>query len=150
MFELIFQKEYQPKYLLSNPILDHLAAQSVITFFLALMKQLYSDSRCSRMHPEPHLFPAFSPFPSPYLLSQPHSFLTCACLCPCVLHPGIKRNTVWTQPMPSKFLAASWLHGMEYMKLSATNKTHVRVFALNLPQIWIYMYIMPSLQPDVI
>lgn len=70
------------------------------------------------------------PFSFPLPLSQPHSFLTCACLCPCVLHPGIKRNTVWTQPMPSKFLAASWLHGMEYLKLSATNKTHTCEYLL--------------------
>lgn len=75
-------------------------------------------------------FLLFPLFPSPYLLSQSHSFLTCACLCPCVLHPGIKRNTVWTQPMPSKFLAASWLHGMEYLKLSATNKTHTSEYLL--------------------
>lgn len=43
-----------------------------------------------------------------------HPLLTCGCLCLRVLHPGFKRNTVWTQQMPSKFLAASWLHGMEY------------------------------------
>lgn len=99
--------------------------------FSCLWKGLYSDSRCSRMHPEPRLFPAlFFPFLSPYLYSQPHSFLTCACLCPCVLRPGIKRNTVWTQPMPSKFLAASWLHGMVYLKLSATNKTHTSEYLL--------------------
>lgn len=58
-----------------------------------------------------------SPLPPPHPLPLPRSLLTCACLCPCVLRPGIKRNTVWTQPMPSKFLAASWLHGMEYLEL---------------------------------
>lgn len=49
-----------------------------------------------------------------FSLSCFHPLLTCGCLCLRVLHPGFKRNTVWTQQMPSKFLAASWLHGMEY------------------------------------
>lgn len=90
--------------------------------------------------------PAFSRLcsPLPHLLPLPprpppsRSFLTCACLCPCVLRPGIKRNTVWTQPMPSKFLAASWLHGMEYLDLSFFRQrqdTPVRLIVLNLPRI---------------
>lgn len=53
------------------------------------------------------------PLSFPFLLSRPHSLLTCTYLCPCVLCPGIKRSTVWTQPMPSKSLAASCLHGMD-------------------------------------
>lgn len=37
----------------------------------------------------------------------------CLYLCPCVLHLGIRRNTVWTPLMPSKSLVASCLHGMD-------------------------------------
>lgn len=49
-----------------------------------------------------------------FTLSCFYPILTCGYLCLRVLHPGFKRNTVWTQQMPSKFLAASWLHGMEF------------------------------------
>lgn len=89
-------------------------------------------------------FPAFTPsFPLPSPTCFPHSFLTCACLCPCVLRPGIKRNTVWTQPMPSKFLAASWLHGMEYLELSFLRKQQdptVLCNCLEFAPDWIYVY----------
>lgn len=55
------------------------------------------------------------PLSFPFLLPWSHSLLTCTYLCPCLLYPGIKRSTVWTQPMPSKSLAASCLHGMEFL-----------------------------------
>lgn len=56
-----------------------------------------------------------SAWPTLYLplFSGPPPILTCTYLCPCVPHPGIRRSTVWTQPMPSKSLAASCLHGMD-------------------------------------
>lgn len=148
MFELIFQKEYQPRYLLPNPILDRLAAQSVIIFFLVLMKTALLWLKMQQNASWAASFSCSFPFSFPHLFSQPHSFLTCACLCPCVLRPGIKRNTVWTQPMPSKFLAASWLHGMEYFKLSATNKTHTSEYLLWICLRFEYVYVYNAwLQP---
>lgn len=96
-------------------------AISVTPSRLFLLHDLFSDprsalengcvltQRCKRLHP----FHAVSPFPSLSCFLDPALFLTCAYLCPCVLRPGIRRSTVWTQPMPSKSLAASCLHGMD-------------------------------------
>lgn len=119
---LIFPLEISTKDLSPNPILDLCAAHSQILPRACEMASPW-DAMQGELIPNcivflPCFFPPslFPPLSSPTCFS--HSFLTCACLCPCVLRPGIKRNTVWTQPMPSKFLAASWLHGMEYLELS--------------------------------